>query len=131
MRLAGTIQSRSPRSISLHCAPMTSAVLAAVEFQRPGGAPLLLAQQIDESAGLAKGQRRMVLDRAHLRLPRQQVFEMASPAVRVLASPISARRRPIEDAFDAAAYPAGGLRPDSPDRLDRLRDEPDIDCLDR
>jgi hypothetical protein len=33
---------------------MTSAVLAAVEFQRPGGAPLLLAQQIDESAAVTE-----------------------------------------------------------------------------
>ena len=73
----------------------------------------------------------MVLDPADLGFLRQQVFQVAAPARRVLAGAVAARRRPIEDAFNSAAHPARRFRLHRPYRLDRAQHEPDIDRLHR
>src|SRR5712672_4251852 len=71
----------------------------------------------------------MMLNAAHLGTRRQQVFQMAAPARRILALAIAARGRPVEDAFYPAAHPARGFWLLRPYRLDRLQHEPDIDDL--
>lgn len=57
---------------------------------------------------------------------RQQVLEMTAPARRVVAGSVSARRRPIEDAFDTTAHAASGFWLFGPDRLDRLENQTNI-----
>ena len=99
------------------------------EFERAGADALLLPQLGHERGDLGIGQRRMVLDPPHLRSRRQQVFEMAAPPRRVLALPVAARGRPIENHFDPAAHPARGFGLLGPDRLERLQHQPDIDRL--
>src|ERR1700737_670698 len=52
----------------------------------------------------------MVLDTAHLALLRQQVFEMAAPARRILTLAVAARGRPVDDRLDTPAQPGSRLR---------------------
>ena len=52
----------------------------------------------------------MVLDLSHLAASRQQVIEMAAPARRVVALAVAARRRPIEYAFNPAAFGVGSMK---------------------
>jgi hypothetical protein len=101
------------------------------EFERTRADTVHPAQLDHERGDLVIRQRRMMLDTANLATTRQQVFEMAAPARRVFASAITARRRPIDDRFDAAAHPAGGFGLRGPDRLQRSHDEPDVDALHR
>lgn len=56
---------------------------------------------------------------------------MAAPARGVLASPVSRCRCPVQDALDAAPYPAGGLGLCCPDRLQNPHDQCQIDVLHR
>src|ERR1044071_9497672 len=56
---------------------------------------------------------------------------MSAPPRRVIALPVTARRRPVEDTFDPAAHPARGFRLRRPDRLDRFHHQPNIYGLHR
>src|SRR5262249_58427579 len=59
------------------------------------------------------------------------MIEMPLPSCRVLASAITARLCPIEDAFDASAHPARCFRFRRPDRVQHLAHEGGIDRLNR
>src|SRR5262249_46974202 len=99
IRVAGSVQVLSSKSISPHRAPITSPVLAAVRMANSSARPdaLLLAQAHQEARQLGAGQRRMVFDPPHLGARRQQLIEVAAPARRVLARAIAAHLRPIQD----------------------------------
>src|SRR5689334_20318729 len=70
-----------------------------------------------------------MFNRPDLGLLREQVFEMAAPARRVIARAIPARRGPIEHRFDPPADAACGFRLCRPYRFDRFHDQPGIDRL--
>src|SRR5215469_15342854 len=69
-------------------------------FEDACGDPLLSSELAHERTDLRIGQRPVVLDPSDLGFPRQQVFEMAAPASRVLTLPVAACRGPVEDCFD-------------------------------
>src|SRR5579883_1570627 len=73
----------------------------------------------------------MMLDPLQHRPLRQQVFEVASPARRVLSLPEPARHRPIDDRLYPAPYPARRFGLIRPYRLDYLHDRRGVDRLNR
>src|SRR5579885_2656250 len=66
-----------------------------------------------------------------LRALRQEIFQVAAPARRVLAGPVPADLRPIENRLDPTSDPTGGLSFFRPDRLNGFHYEPGIDVRDR
>ena len=99
------------------------------ELQSARRNALLMTQLSNEIADPVIGQRREVPYTANLFSPRHEVFKMPAPPRRVLAFAITARCRPVNDRLNTTAHPARCFRLRVPDRLQRLHDEPDIDCL--
>src|SRR5215472_5834184 len=85
------------------------------EFEGTRTNAVLLSEIRHKGAELGIRQCGMVLDRPELGLSRQQIFEMAAPACRVVALAITARGRPIQDRLDPTAYSTRRLRLHEPD----------------
>src|SRR5476651_2265948 len=79
------------------------------ELEREWGNSILLAKLADELRDFGVGQGGMMFDLADLRWFGQQVLKMTAPARRVVAGPIAACRRPVEDGFDPAPDSGGCL----------------------
>jgi hypothetical protein len=101
------------------------------ELQPSRRNPVLDPKDLHEVSEFVIGQSGMVLDLLDLGPRREQFVEMARPACRVFAHSAAADGGPIEDSFNSPSHSARCFRLGLPDRLQRLHDERDIDCLHR
>jgi hypothetical protein len=62
---------------------------------------------------------------------REKLFQVATPARRVLARPVTADGGPIEDRFNSPSHPARCFRLGLPDPLQGFHHQRDIDRLHR
>src|SRR5690349_11894652 len=56
---------------------------------------------------------------------------MTPPSCRVVALPVTANGRPVENGFNTSTQPAGGLRLGPPNGLQHLQHEGQVNVLDR
>ena len=132
MRSAGTVHVRASKSISSRADDFAGARAGQDrELQRASRDTLLRPQLRHERGDLGIGQRRVMLNPAHLGFLRQQVFQMAAPARWIFALAPTPRGRVIENAFDPAADPRSRLGLLGPDRFERPHDQPDINRANR
>ena len=85
------------------------------------------SQRLKERRGILVRQCRMMFDALHFGSFGQQMIQVSLPACGILASPIAANGRPVQDGFDPAAYPRGSFCLRLPDRLKYLEYERGID----
>ena len=81
------------------------------------------SQRLKERRGILVRQCRMMFDALHFGSFGQQMIQVSLPACGILASPIAANGRPVQDGFDPAAYPRGSFCLRLPDRLKYLEYE--------
>ena len=78
------------------------------------------SQRLKERRGILVRQCRMMFDALHFGSFGQQMIQVSLPACGILASPIAANGRPVQDGFDPAAYPRGSFCLRLPDRPSTL-----------